>query len=116
MKYKYWKLGQRIVEEEQLGKSRAEYGSKLIENLSRYLTDTFGKGFSEANLKNMRRFYLIFPKLDTQCVANLSWTNLRTIIVFVFSRCHSRPSFCYFIGQNGVFVPCFYSMILPSIC
>jgi predicted nuclease of restriction endonuclease-like (RecB) superfamily len=76
----YWKIGQRIVEEEQSGKTRAEYGSKLIENLSRYLTDTFGKGFSEANLKNMRRFYLTFPKLDTQCVANLSWTNIRTII------------------------------------
>lgn len=76
----YWKIGERIVEEEQLGKSRAEYGSKLIENLSRYLTDTFGKGFSEANLKNMRKFYLTFPKLDTQCVANLSWTIIRTII------------------------------------
>ena len=44
----YWKIGQRIVEEEQGGASRAEYGTKLIENLSRYLTDTFGKGFSEA--------------------------------------------------------------------
>ncbi len=76
----YWKIGERIVEEEQSGKSRAEYGSKLIENLSKYLTDTFGKGFSEANLKNMRRFYLTFPKLDTHCVANLSWTNIRTII------------------------------------
>ena len=49
----YWEIGQRIVVEEQSGKSRAEYGSKLIENLSKYLTDTFGKGFSEANLKSM---------------------------------------------------------------
>ena len=55
-------------------------GSKLIENLSKYLTDTFGKGFSEANLKNMRQFYLTYPEFDTQCVANLSWTNIRTII------------------------------------
>jgi len=76
----YWKIGQRIVEEEQDGKARAEYGSKLIENLSKYLTDTFGKGFSEANLKNMRQFYLTYPEFDTQCVANLSWTNIRTII------------------------------------
>ena len=45
----YWKIGQRIVEEEQGGATRAEYGTKLIENLSRYLTDTFGKGLSEAN-------------------------------------------------------------------
>ena len=76
----YWKIGQRIVEEEQGGSSRAEYGAKLIENLSRYLTVTFGKGFSEANLKNMRQFYLTYPEFDTQCVANLSWTNIRTII------------------------------------
>jgi predicted nuclease of restriction endonuclease-like (RecB) superfamily len=55
-------------------------GAKLIENLSKYLTDTFGKGFSEANLKNMRQFYLTYPEFDTQCVANLSWTNIRTII------------------------------------
>lgn len=48
--------------------------------MSKYLTDTFGKGFSEANLKNMRQFYLTYPEFDTQCVANLSWTNIRTII------------------------------------
>jgi len=76
----YWKIGQRIVEEEQAGKSRAEYGTKLIENLSRYLTDTFGKGFSEANLKNMRRFYMVYPEFATQCVPNLSWSNVRKII------------------------------------
>lgn len=60
----YWKIGQRIVEEEQAGKSRAEYGIKLIENLSKYLTDTFGKGLSEANLRNMRQFYLAVPEFD----------------------------------------------------
>lgn len=76
----YWKVGQRIVEEEQSGNNRAEYGSRLIENLSKHLSGTFGKGFSEANLKNMRRFYLTFPKLDTQCVANLSWSNIRALI------------------------------------
>lgn len=76
----YWKIGQRIVEEEQGGSSRAEYGTKLIENLSKYLTDTFGKGFSEANLKNMRQFYLVYPKFDRQCLANLSWSNIARII------------------------------------
>lgn len=76
----YWKIGQRIVEEEQGGSSRAEYGTKLIENLSKYLTDTFGKGFSEANLQNMRKFYLTYPEFPTHCVGNLSWTNVRTII------------------------------------
>lgn len=76
----YWKIGQRIVEEEQGGSSRAEYGTKLIENLSKYLTDTFGKGFSEANLQNMRKFYLTYPEFPTQCVGNLAWSNIRKII------------------------------------
>lgn len=76
----YWKIGQRIVEEEQGGASRAEYGTKLIENLSRYLTDTFGKGFSEANLKSMRSFYIAYPEFDRQCLANLSWSNVARII------------------------------------
>lgn len=76
----YWKIGQRIVEEEQGGNSRAEYGTKLIENLSRYLTDTFGKGFSEANLKNMRQFYIVYPKFDRHCLTNLSWSNIVRII------------------------------------
>lgn len=76
----YWKIGQRIVEEEQAGKARAEYGVKLIANLSRYLTDTFGKGFSESNLKNMRQFYLTYPEFDRQCLTNLSWSNVARII------------------------------------
>jgi len=79
----YWQIGRRIVEQEQKGKRRAEYGNYLIANLSRYLSETLGKGFSEANLKNVRKFYIIFPEfdqLDTQCVANLSWTNIRLIM------------------------------------
>ena len=76
----YWKIGQRIVEEEQGGNSRAEYGTKLIENLSKYLTDTFGKGFSEANLQNMRNFYLVYPEFPRQCLGNLSWSNMARII------------------------------------
>ena len=48
--------------------------------MSKYLTDTFGKGFSEANLQNMRKFYLTYPEFPTHCVGNLSWTNVRTII------------------------------------
>ena len=79
----YWNIGHRIVEQEQRGKGRADYGDYLITNLSKYLTEIFGKGFSEANIKNMRQFYLIFPdfqQLATHCVANLSWTNIRTIM------------------------------------
>lgn len=79
----YWRVGQRIVEREQQGQARANYGEHLIENLSRHLTSVLGKGFSEANLKNMRQFYLAFPDIGqfaTHCVANLSWTHIRTIM------------------------------------
>lgn len=76
----YWTIGKRIVEEEQAGKSRAGYGEKFIENLSRYLTDTFGKGFSEANLKNMRSFYIAYPEFNRQRLSNLSWSNIARII------------------------------------
>lgn len=89
----YWQIGRRIVEQEQKGQNRAGYGDYLISNLSRYLSDTFGKGFSEANLKNFRQFYIVFPDLDqfathrvansgsaTHRVALLSWTNIRLIM------------------------------------
>jgi len=76
----YWKIGQRIVEQEQNGKDRADYGERLIENLSRYLTDSFGKGFSEANIRNMRQFYMTFPQFASQCLVNLSWTHITQIM------------------------------------
>ena len=79
----YWQIGKRIVEQEQHGQNRANYGDYLITNLSRYLSDTIGKGFSEANLKNIRQFYIVFPdfeQLATHCVANLTWTNIRLIM------------------------------------
>lgn len=64
------------MEEEQCGSTRAEYGTKLVEKLSKYLTGTFGKGFSEANLKNIRQFYLAYPEFDRQYLANLSWSSI----------------------------------------
>jgi len=79
----YWMLGQRIVEQEQQGESRAEYGRGLMSKLSRYLGDHFGKGFSVANLWNFRQFYLTFPSFDqfsTQRVGNLSWSHVRLIM------------------------------------
>ncbi|MBN2895331.1 MAG: DUF1016 family protein [Campylobacterales bacterium] len=61
----YWEIGRRIVEEEQGGEARAEYGKGLIKNLSHELTREFGSGFSIDNLKNMRRFYLAYSKSET---------------------------------------------------
>ncbi len=78
----YWLMGQRIVEEEQEGNSVAIHGEGLLKNLSKELTAEFGKGFSYANLRNFRQFYLIYPNWEncyTLC-SNLSWSHNRLIM------------------------------------
>ena len=57
----YWKIGQRIVEEEQQGKTRAEYGKGLIEKLANVLAIDFGSNFNARNLAYYKKFYLYFP-------------------------------------------------------
>ena len=57
----YWLIGHRIVEFEQSGEERAEYGAALIERLAQDLTGRFGRGFSRQNIQNMRLFYLSYP-------------------------------------------------------
>jgi len=75
----YWLIGKRIVEEEQQGKNRAEYGQEIIKTLSEELQREFGKGFSERGLRDFRQFYLIFKdnRFGTQCVPNLTWLQLK---------------------------------------
>jgi len=70
----YWHVGQEIVEGEQFGESRAEYGEALLKRLSKRLTKKFGTGFGLSNLKEIRRFYLVFPAGSTirQAVSGLS--------------------------------------------
>ena len=60
MVYTYYEIGKMIVEEEQNGEQRAEYGQYVLKNLSAYLTENFGKGYSTDNLKLMRKFYTIY--------------------------------------------------------
>lgn len=75
----YWNIGRLIVEDEQQGNTRAEYGKAVLIDLSQRLTEEFGKGFTEANLRNMRQFYLCFPN----CYAlrsELTWTHYRLLI------------------------------------
>lgn len=74
----YWHIGKSIVEK-QGGEERAEYGAKLIKELSARMTKDFGKGFTPTNLKNMRTFYLMFPKGHTLC-DQLSWSHYRLIM------------------------------------
>jgi hypothetical protein len=61
----YWEIGREIVVFEQKGMVRAEYGEELIVRLTKDMTERFGKGFSERNLRNMRAFYLNFPIRQT---------------------------------------------------
>jgi predicted nuclease of restriction endonuclease-like (RecB) superfamily len=60
----YWLIGKRIVEEEQHGKERAEYGEYVVKELSQVLTADFGKGFSERSIRQFRQFYLMFPETE----------------------------------------------------
>jgi predicted nuclease of restriction endonuclease-like (RecB) superfamily len=78
----YWKIGQRIVQEEQGGKERAEYGAGLIANLARRLGNEFGNGVSVANLKNFRQFFLVFPDLGKGYAlrSELTWTHYRILM------------------------------------
>lgn len=72
----YYEIGKRIVEEEQGGETRAEYGKALLKNLSEELTKEFGKGFSVDNLENMRKFYLNFSNSETASRKfDLSWSH-----------------------------------------
>lgn len=61
----YFEIGKMLVEEEQDGKERADYGKHILKELSKVLTQEFGKGFSVDNLENMRRFYLAYGKSET---------------------------------------------------
>ena len=59
----YWLIGKRIVEEIQQGGNRANYGEQVIKNLSKELTDEFGRGFSKRSIWQYRQFYQMFPEL-----------------------------------------------------
>ena len=78
----YWRIGRRIVEEEQGGSARAEYGSQLIRDLARALGEEFGRGMSVANLRNFRQFYLTFPDAGKHYAlrSELSWTHWRLVM------------------------------------
>ncbi len=75
----YWEIGRIIVDEEQKGKKRAEYGSYLLNVLSQRLTGEFGKGFDKTNISKMRVFYLAYPIVDALRL-QLSWTHYRLLL------------------------------------
>ena len=75
----YWNIGKEIVEEEQHGKERAEYGTALLEGLAEKLTKRYGKNFSNRNLRYMRQFYRVFRKWNA-VRSELSWTHYRYLM------------------------------------
>ncbi len=78
----YWRIGRRIVEQEQCGNARAEYGAALMDALENVLTQEFGKSYSKRNLQYYRKFYLYFPdqEIVNACVHNLTWTHFRALL------------------------------------
>jgi len=74
----YWEIGRLIVEHEQQGQARAAYGQRQLAELSTRLTDLFGKGFDVSNLRNMRRFHLVFPIRETAS-PELSWPHYNVL-------------------------------------
>ncbi|WP_439556601.1 DUF1016 N-terminal domain-containing protein [Dyadobacter sp.] len=78
----YWQMGRRIVQEEQHGEQKAAYGEAILKTLSMALTAELGSGFSYANLRNFRQFYLTYPD-ESICYAvcsKLSWSHNRLIM------------------------------------
>ena len=78
----YWEIGRRIVEEEQNGKERAEYGKEILQNLSKELTEEFGKGYSYRTLREIRQFYLMFSDFEKwrTVSAKLTWSHFQKVL------------------------------------
>ena len=66
--YSSYQIGKYVVEQEQKGQGRAKYGSQVLESLSEYLSDKYGRGFSRTNIASMRKFYLVYKDRDPQIV------------------------------------------------
>ena len=76
----YWNIGRIIVEYEQQNQVRADYGKQTLKELSKELTQEFGKGFSRSNLQNMRAFYLAYEKCQTVS-GKLSWSHYCDLLI-----------------------------------
>ena len=90
----YWQIGYQIVENEQDGNARADYGKGILKNLATQLTVEFGKGFDDSNLRNMRSFYLAFPIRDT-LRHELSWSHYRLLC-----RLDSESKRQYYLNES----------------
>ena len=78
----YWQIGRIIVEHEQNGNARADYGKSVLQELSSRLTKDFGKGLSVRTLQQMKKFYVMFPNTNA-LRSQLTWTHYAQVVVEV---------------------------------
>lgn len=78
----YWNIGRKIVEEEQNGNQRAEYGKEIVKTISIELSKEFGKGFSTRTIWEMRQFYIVFPEIKKMrtLFAQLNWSHFQRVL------------------------------------
>ncbi len=91
----YWHIGQHIVEYEQGGSEKSEYGSELLDRLSKDLSIEFGKGFSRSNLYQIRQLYLTFPKIQTLS-GQLAWSHYVEIL-----KCDNELERNFYLKQSS---------------
>ncbi len=79
MVYAYYEIGRMIVEEEQHGQNRAAYGKQILHELSKFLSEKYGKGFSTTNLRQMRNFYMVYSKDQIQQTLSAEFVNIPAV-------------------------------------
>jgi predicted nuclease of restriction endonuclease-like (RecB) superfamily len=103
----YWEIGKEIIEFEQKGKVRAGYGEELIVRLAKDMTERFGRGFSERNLRNIRAFYLNFPIRQTLSAESTEGQKYQTLSV-KFEPMLSWSHYCELLKVEEPFPRSFY--------
>lgn len=95
----YWLTGKRIVEQEQQGAERAQYGAGIIKTLSRELSTSLGRGFSETNIRNFRLFYLTFSdfsQIQQTVSAKLTWSHFQLLM-----RVNDKDARNYYLRESS---------------
>lgn len=117
----YWKIGQKIILEEQNGKERADYGKEIIHNVSLELTKEFGKGYSKRTLWEIRQFYFYFQGFEIvrTLFAQLSWSHYQRVLrvsnpearLIILQRLLSKAG--AFVRWIETFLPCIINAYYP---
>lgn len=95
----YWLTGKRIVEQEQHGAERTQYGGEIIKTLSLELSTKLGRGFSETNIRNFRPFYLTFPdffQIQQTLSAKLTWSHFQLLM-----RVNNKDARNYYLRETS---------------